>query len=176
MNRRQVLAGLTGAGLTAGSVWIARDGVPGDATGQDDTLPRTVETLDAKGSTAGSTQVPTPDTVTVVDLFATWCAPCDEQLSHLDAVRPAYQDVSFVSVTNERPGETLTKDDIADWWDRNGGNWTVGIDPGSELLAAFGVNRLPFVAIVDKKGQIVFDRSGIADAKTLREHLDSLVG
>jgi Thiol-disulfide isomerase and thioredoxins len=134
-----------------------------------------VETLDARGSTAGEALVPTPDTVTVVDLFATWCAPCDDQLEILNAIQPEYDDVSFVSVTNERPSERLTKADIAEWWNRNNGVWTVGLDPGSELLTAFGAGGLPHIAIIDENGTIEFDHSGLAGEETLRDQLNALV-
>ncbi|MCF2166077.1 MULTISPECIES: TlpA disulfide reductase family protein [Halobacterium] len=176
MNRRRVLAALAGSGLTGASVWVARNGVPspGDEDAASGGLPRTVETLDAPGSTAGTAQVPSPDAPTVVDLFATWCARCDEQLAAMRAVRGDYPDVSFVSVTNERVGDTLTRGDLADWWTANGGEWTLGVDPGSGVLAAFGANALPFVAITDADGEIVATHSGVASAATLRERLDTV--
>jgi thiol-disulfide isomerase/thioredoxin len=175
VNRRRTLAALAGLGLTGGSFWVAQNGLPTGGSIGSERLPREVETLDANGSTAGTALVPTPGTVTVVDLFATWCAPCDEQLTHLREVRHDYEDVSFVSVTNERPGETLTRADIAEWWNRNNGAWTVGLDPGSELLAAFGAGGLPYIAIADENGTIEFGHSGLAGAETLRDQLGSLV-
>lgn len=178
MNRRRVLAALGGVGLTGGSFWVARNGVPRpdrDGAGDAAELPRAVETLDAPGSTAGAASVPVPGTPTVVDLFATWCAPCDEQLGELRAVRDDYSDVAFVSVTNERVGDTLTREDIADWWAEHGGAWTVGIDPGSELLSAFGASALPFVAVADAEGRVVAEYSGVAAAADLRDDLDALV-
>jgi hypothetical protein len=78
-------------------------------------------------------------------------------------------------VTNERPSETLTRADIAGWWNRNNGTWTVGLDPGSELLAAFGAGGLPHIAITDENGTIEFGHNGLAGEKTLRDQLDSLV-
>ncbi|WP_049919805.1 TlpA family protein disulfide reductase [Haloarcula vallismortis] len=175
MNRRQVVAAMTGLGLTGGSLWVARNGLSGIQSRGTDQLPIRVETLAAEGSLAGETPVPTPGTVTVVDLFATWCAPCDDQLEILDAIRPEYPAVSFVSVTNERPSETLTRADISEWWNRNGGAWTVGLDPGSELLAAFGADGLPYIAIVDESGTVQFGHSGLADEETLRAELDAVV-
>ena len=175
MKRRQVVATLAGLGLTGGSLWVAQNGLPGMQSQGNDRLPIHVETLDARGSTAGEAVVPTPDTVTVVDLFATWCAPCDDQIDILNAIRPEYTEVSFISVTNERPSETLTRADIAEWWNHNDGAWTVGLDPGSELLAAFGAGGLPYVAITDENGTIEFGHSGLAGEKTLRDQLDSLV-
>ena len=173
MKRRRLLAALAGTGLAGGSLWAAQNGIPGVDT--EAALPRRVETLSAAGSEAGEATVPTPDTVTLVDLFATWCDPCDEQIEILGAIRPDYDDVSFVSVTNERPSETLTRAEIADWWDRNGGRWTVGIDPGSDLLTAFGADGLPYVAIADADGTISYRQSGLAGESELREQLDRLV-
>ncbi|RLM44055.1 TlpA family protein disulfide reductase [Haloarcula sp. Atlit-47R] len=175
MNRRQVVAAITGLGLSGGSLWVAQNGLSDIQPRHAKQLPVRVETLSARGSSAGETRVPTPGTVTVVDLFATWCAPCDDQLKILDAIRPEYADVSFVSVTNERPSENLTRADISEWWNRNGGAWTVGLDPGSELLAAFGADGLPYIAIVDENGIVQFGHSGLADEKTLRDELDALV-
>jgi thiol-disulfide isomerase/thioredoxin len=175
VNRRQAVATIAGLGLTGGSLWVAQNGLPGIQSRGEEQLPIRVETLDARGSTAGEAVVPTPDTVTVVDLFATWCAPCDDQLEILNAIQPDYEEVSFISVTNERPSETLTRADIAEWWSRNNGTWTVGLDPGSELLAAFGAGGLPYIAITDENGTIEFGHSGLAGEKTLRDQLDSLV-
>jgi len=172
MNRRRVLAGLAGLGLAGGSLW-ASHGLSGAGAEE---LPIRVETIDAPGSEAGSTPVPAPDRVTVVDLFATWCAPCDEQVEILDEVRREYDDVAFVSVTNERLGESLTEQDIADWWAENGGAWTVGLDPGSELMAAFGADGLPYVAITDADGAVQFDHGGLVDADTVRTALDAVIG
>lgn len=175
MKRRQAVAAIAGIGLSGGSLWVAQNGLPGTQSRGDEQFPVRIETLDARGSTAGETLVPTPGTVTVVDLFATWCAPCDEQLEILNAVYSEYDEVSFVSITNERPSETLTRGDIADWWNRNDGAWTVGLDPGSELLSAFGASGLPYIVITDADGTIRFSHSGIAEAATLRTQLDTLV-
>jgi thiol-disulfide isomerase/thioredoxin len=175
VNRRQVLAATAGLGLTGGSLWVAQRGLPGSESRSEDQLPIRVETLAASGSEAGEAAVPTPETVTVVDLFATWCAPCDDQLAELNAIHSEYEEVSFISVTNERPSETLTKGEIAEWWNRNDGAWTVGLDPGSELLAAFGAGGLPYIVITDESGAVEFSHSGLADRETLRNQLDSLV-
>lgn len=175
MRRRQAVAAIGGTALAGGGLWIAQNGLPGSNSRSAEQLPIAVETIDARGSTEGTTRVPKPGTVTVVDLFATWCAPCDDQLEVLNAIRPEYDGVSFVSVTNERPSETLTRADIAEWWNRNGGAWTVGLDPGSELLAAFGAGGLPYIAIVDERGTIEFSHSGLAGEDTLRDQLDSLL-
>jgi thiol-disulfide isomerase/thioredoxin len=173
VKRRQVVAALAGVGLTGGSLWVAGNGLPGP--GGTDQLPHRVETIDAPGSTAGEALVPTPETVTVVDLFATWCPPCDDQVRVLGDVRPDYPEVSFVSVTNERVGESLSREDVADWWAANGGAWPVGLDPGGDLLAAMGATGLPHVAVTDRQGRVTFEDGGLVGADALRAALDDVV-
>lgn len=170
MNRRRVLTALAGLGLTGGSIWVVQNGLP---TGDTSGLPVTVETIDTRGSKAGQIQIPVPDTPTVIDLFATWCAPCKEQMESLSAVYPEYADrVAFVSVTNERVGGGLSKADIRKWWRRHDGNWTVGLDPESDLMSALGADGLPYLAIADATGRVRWEHSGVADAATLRTYIE----
>lgn len=173
MKRRQVLAALAGLGLTGGSVWAVQKGLPSDSS----TLPITVETIDAQGSEAGRIKVPVRDDPTVVDLFATWCLPCKEQMEVLSSVHPEYDDsVEFVSVTNERVGGSLTKDDIREWWRDHGGRWTVGLDPKSSLMSAFGADSLPYLVVVDSSGEVRWGHGGKFDEDTLRSRMDEALG
>jgi thiol-disulfide isomerase/thioredoxin len=173
MDRRRLLTAIAGLGLTGGSVWAVQHGLPsGDSSG----LPVRVETIDAHGSEAGQTRVPVPDTPTVIDLFATWCAPCKEQMEVLSAIHPEYSsEVAFISVTNERVGGTLTKGDIRDWWHRHDGDWTVGLDPESDLMTALGADGLPYMAITDATGAVRWEHGGVTDAATLREQINQVL-
>lgn len=172
MNRRRLVATLAGVGLTGGGVWAAtrsRSGVAGE-------LPVSVRTIDARGSDRGETRVPVPGTPTVVDLFATWCAPCKEQMDALQALHEEYGErVRFVSVTNERVGNTLSTDDIRTWWREHDGNWTVGIDPDSDLMSALRADGLPYLAVTDASGQVRWTHGGTATAATLRDRIDRVL-
>ena len=175
MNRRQLLTALGGLGLTGASVAAFRGDLPGIG-GDDSGLPMRLETLDARGSEAGETAIPVPETPTVIDLFATWCAPCKEQMNELSTVYEEYGDsVAFVSVTNERIGGTLSADDIRAWWRRHHGEWTVALDPDSDLMAALGAGGIPYLVVTDAAGTIRWQDAGLTRAPDLRTELDAVL-
>lgn len=170
MNRRRALATLGGLAMTAGGGYVAFYGLGGDGTAV------TVDTIDAPGSTAGRQRLPVPDQPTLIDLFATWCVPCEAQMRSLrEAHREFGERVAFVSVTNERVGGGLTLDDIRQWWADHDGRWTVGHDPESRLLSELGAGGLPFLALADASGEIVWTHRGVADVSTLRAELGAVV-
>lgn len=170
MNRRQVLAALGGLTLTGGAGYVAFNGLGGGGT----TV--TVDTIDAQGSTAGRQQIPAPGRPTLVDLFATWCVPCEAQMRSLIPVYESFGDrVTFVSVTNERIGGGLTMDDIRQWWVDHDGRWAVGHDPESRLMSELGAGGLPFLALADSAGEIVWTHRGVASESQLREELAAVV-
>lgn len=175
LGRRDLLAGLVGTGLVgAGVVGSGAVDVGGSTGGT--TLPVDVTTLDAVGSTAGTAQVPAPGTPTVIDCFATWCGPCVEQMGALGTVYDRYGDrAAFVSVTNERFGGGLDADDVRAWWRDNDGRWTLGHDPEGDLLAGLGASGLPYLAVADADGSIVWSHGGVASVETLDERISSVV-
>jgi thiol-disulfide isomerase/thioredoxin len=169
MNRRRLLSALAGFGLTGGSLVALRSDV---FSGTGNRLPTRVETLDAPGSSPGKIRVPRTDRPTLVDLFATWCPPCERQMDPLAAVIPEYDDrVAFVSVTNERIGGTLSRSDIARWWERHDGRWPVALDPESVLMSTLGAEGLPYLALVDTDGTVLWAHSGVATERRLRRGL-----
>ena len=152
------MAILTGAGAIAAlggaRVWGSRTR---SAVGEE------VRTIDAPGSTAGHMQIPSVGSPMIVDLFATWCAPCVTQMG---ALAEAHADhghkVQFVSVTNERLGGGFDVADIAAWWRSHGGAWTVAVDEGSYVMRAVQATGLPYLVGFDAAGQIQGTHGGLA--------------
>ncbi|RDZ45749.1 TlpA family protein disulfide reductase [Haloferax sp. Atlit-19N] len=138
-------------------------------------LPLVVDTVEAQGSSAGEARIPADGTPTVLDLFATWCAPCVAQMESLRTLHEEFcDDVAFVSVTNERLGGGLTMDDIRAWWAEHDGNWTVGHDPDSNLMRAVRANGLPYLVVFDADGSIAWTHRGLASEENLRAAVEDV--
>ncbi|MFK8212793.1 TlpA family protein disulfide reductase [Haloferax volcanii] len=138
-------------------------------------LPLVIDTVNAQGSSAGEVRIPAEGTPTVLDLFATWCAPCVAQMESLRTLHEEFgDDVAFVSVTNERLGGGLTMDDIRAWWAEHDGNWTVGHDPDSSLMRAVRANGLPYLVVFDADGEATWTHRGLASEENLRAAVEDV--
>lgn len=113
--------------------------------------------------------------VTIVEFWATWCAPCRYSASHLSSLQRKYGDKGLVVVGISDEDEALVKSFMKD-----GGaemNYTVAVDldqnTTSNYMAAFNVNSIPHAFLVDRSGHIVWHGNPILPA--LEETLVSIL-
>jgi thiol-disulfide isomerase/thioredoxin len=94
--------------------------------------------------------------VTVFNFWATWCAPCQKELS---AIAPKYAEwqknykVELVAVTiDNSQGLPKVKPMVAQkkW------AYTIVSDANSQLLNQLGAQNVPFTVLVNQKGQIIY--------------------
>lgn len=182
MRRRELLAGAIGTGIVASGAAIAIRGVPGtgaDPMADEDELasggdesgarePIEVETIEATGSEAGAVVVPDAERVTFIEFFATWCTSCQSMMPDLnEAASRVPETVRFMSVTSEPVGDRLPEEELRAWWDEHDGNWTLGIDPVSELSVRYDGVPFPRSVAIDSTGVIQWDHTGITDAEAI---------
>ena len=90
--------------------------------------------------------------VLVVNVWATWCAPCRKELPGLARLRGFLkgEDVEVLPVAVDRDGAPAVKEFFA-------ANDISGLPllaaPAKEVVAAFGEDRLPYTVLIDKKGR-----------------------
>ncbi len=170
MRRRELLAGLAGAGTVVAGGAIAVYGIPSTEEPEDAPDPITIETVDAPGSDAGEVTIPASDRATFIDIFGTWCPPCIEQMPALgEAYERVGDDVLFVSITNESVGDgrAITEDELVDWWAENDGNWTIGLDRRAELTERYLAGGYPSAVAIDATGTVQWSDSGVKTADEL---------
>lgn len=111
---------------------------------------------------------------TLVNFFATWCPPCIEE--HPELVRFAEThartgDARVVSVVlQDEP------DEVAAFFEREGGDWPVLADPSGQYAAQWGVAAPPESYLVAPDGTVLLKIIGGVTADYLDEVLEEAKG
>ena len=105
----------------------------------------------------------------IISFFATWCKPCNRELSAIHEVYPDWQEETGVKVICVSIDQAQNINKVKPLVDGNGWEYEVLLDPNSDFARAMGVRAIPHVFIVDGKGKIVDSRSGYTDGS--EEHL-----
>ena len=163
------LAGCLGGG-EGGARSTPTDGGPTD-TATEAQVTR-LQALSVAGSPGGRVPVREPGTPSLVDFFATWCAPCKPQMASLGAVRGAYgtDELHVASVTTE-----TDRDAIRDFWLEYDGTWPVLLDPDLAATQSYSVKGVPTLVLLDGAGDVRWRHRGLAGEDTLRREVDEAV-
>ncbi|HEY4593152.1 MAG TPA: TlpA disulfide reductase family protein [Thermoanaerobaculia bacterium] len=107
-----------------------------------------------------------PGQVVVVDFWATWCLPCRLQAQILE---PVYRDYKGRGVQFLAANVGETPDEVKKFLKEKPFPYPVLLDSEQETASKLGVFALPTLLVVDKKGNVSYLQSGIADGDTLRQ-------
>jgi thiol-disulfide isomerase/thioredoxin len=127
--------------------------------------------LDGKGRASIA-----PGRVTMVDFWATWCAPCRVSMPRVQTVWHEYRPrgVDLYSVDTDDPGAEREMQ-VHEFLRSNGLDFPVVLDDGT-ASSAFAVAVLPTMLVVDRDGRVVWTHVGLLNGsgeRELREVLDS---
>ena len=122
----------------------------------------TLKTID--GKTVRTDTLSNDGKPIIIDFFATWCKPCNRELSAIAEVYEEWQEETGVKLVAISIDQAQNIHKVAPLVEENAWPWeTVLLDPNSELKRALGIQMIPYVLILDGKGNIVYKHNGYTD-------------
>ncbi|MFX0182668.1 MAG: TlpA family protein disulfide reductase [Candidatus Hodarchaeota archaeon] len=85
----------------------------------------------------------------ILDLFATWCQPCIQQISYFPEVRKDFPNVKIISVTVDLNDDIPT---LTQFKAKYSMDWVVGRDFTQEGGRNFYANYIPTIAFINSNG------------------------
>ena len=92
---------------------------------------------------------------TVVNFWATWCAPCLTEMPQFEQLAAERQDLAVVTINND-----FERADLDAWLAKRDFTLPVHYDVGNALAAELGVRSWPTTLILDANGTIVDELLG----------------
>lgn len=100
----------------------------------------------------------------IIDFFATWCKPCNRELSAIAEVYDEWQEETGVKLVAISIDQAQNVNKVAPLVSENGWPWElVLVDPNSEFKRALGIQMIPYTLILDGNGKIVYKHNGYTD-------------
>jgi thiol-disulfide isomerase/thioredoxin len=104
-------------------------------------------------------------TIVVLDLFATWCPPCQVSLPYLRQLHTqySYSEVRIISVDVDG---SESQSVVSAFRQEESMDWIVSLDEGNLINAAYGTGNIPTFYIIDQDGDIQWTDSGFSNEET----------
>ena len=99
----------------------------------------------------------------IIDFFATWCKPCNRELTAISEVYEEWQKETGVKVIAVSIDQAQNINKVKPLVDNHGWPFEVLLDPNGDFKRALGVQMIPYTIIVDGKGNIVYKHNGYTD-------------
>ena len=99
----------------------------------------------------------------IIDFFATWCKPCNRELTAISEVYEDWQEETGVKLIAVSIDQAQNINKVKPLVDNHGWPYEVLLDPNSEFKRALGIQMIPYVLIVDGDGNIVYKHNGYTD-------------
>lgn len=112
--------------------------------------------------------------VTIVDFWASWCAPCRQAFRHMDQLYRTYKGdgLDMIAVSVDDDAQAARR-----FWAMAKPRFPVAWDGGKAVRERFSVSALPTTVLFDPSGLLVQRNEGFdpVDHRLLEEHVHRLL-
>jgi peroxiredoxin len=116
-----------------------------------------------EGKTIQTDQLSNDGKPFIIDFFATWCKPCNRELDAIAEVYEEWQEETGVKLIAVSIDQAQNIHKVKPLVDNHGWEYEVLLDPNGDFKRALGIQMIPYVLIVDGKGNIVYKHNGYTD-------------
>ena len=99
----------------------------------------------------------------IVSFFATWCKPCNRELNAIHEVYDDWQQETGVRLVAVSIDQAQNVNKVQPMVDEYGWTYEVLLDTNGDFKRSLGVQMIPYVLVLDGKGNIVYKHNGYAD-------------
>jgi peroxiredoxin len=110
--------------------------------------------------------------VVLVNLWATWCPPCAEEMPTLQAFYERYKSEGFVLIAIDQ-GETVAE--VKPFAAEFGLTFPIWLDPDNEAGGIFKTMNLPSSYVIDREGQVRLMWIGGISAANLEKYVPNII-
>ena len=118
---------------------------------------------DINGKTVDTAKLSNDGKPIIISFFATWCHPCLRELSNISEVYEDWQEETGVKLIAVSIDQAQNINKVKPLVSNHGWEYEVLLDPNGDLKRALSIQMIPYVLIVDGKGQIVYKHNGYTD-------------
>jgi thiol-disulfide isomerase/thioredoxin len=107
----------------------------------------------------------------VVNVFASWCPPCRDEIPGLVNIRRSYSEdqVALLGVSVDREPKAL-----ANYMSEMNMNYPVFLAAG-DFIQRLKVRAVPQLLIYNKRGELVFNHQGLMDEADIRDTINEIL-
>lgn len=120
----------------------------------------------------------------LINFWATWCGPCRVEFPDLVEIDKVYRekglDFALVSIDNLVLVDTQVSDFLKVYKAEEIPSYLIDLDDEQTFKAIRRIaprfsGTYPFTVLYNGKGKLVYQKSGVIDAKILREKIDKII-
>jgi len=122
---------------------------------------------DASGKPVNVGDYSKNEQVTVVSFWATWCVPCKKELNNISELYDDWKDKYNVKIVTVSIDDSRSSTKVKPYADSQRWQFDLLLDPNQDLKRELNIQTVPFTALLNKQGKIVYTHSGYVEGDEL---------